>query len=132
MVDQVVETFGRWTGGQRELLAAEGGRVLVGRVDHIVGVVVDVAGCRVDKVVVGRVELVEGQVEVKASLQLSQVSEEGGRLNHVGGKVDQLVCVVAGRVVDSFDPVVIEDRVEEVVDIAGGGAVSDGVGVGGG
>ena len=85
MVDQVVETFGRWTVGQRELLAAEGGRVLVGRVDHIVGVVVDVAGCRVDKVVVGRVELVEGQVEVKASLQLSQVSEEGGRLNHVGG-----------------------------------------------
>ena len=58
---------------------------VVGRVDHVVGVVVDVAGCRVDKVVVGRVELVEGQVEVKASLQLSQVSEEGGRLNHVGG-----------------------------------------------
>ena len=81
--------------------------------------------------VVGRVELVEGQVEVKASLQLSQVSEEGGRLNHVGGMVDQLVCVVAGRVVDSCDPVATEDRVEEVVDIAGGGAVSDGVGVGG-
>ena len=73
------------------------------RVDHIVGVVVDrvvvvstdgvedEAGCRVDKVVVGRVELVEGQVVVdveeacKASLQLSQASEEGGRLNHVGG-----------------------------------------------
>ena len=33
----------------------------------------------------GRVELVEGQVDVKASLQLSQASEEGGRLNHVGG-----------------------------------------------
>ena len=89
MVDQVVETFGRavsaGAGGQRELLAAEGGRVLVGRVDHVVGVVVDEAGCRVDKVVVGRVGLVEGQVEVKARLQLSQVSEEGGRLNHVGG-----------------------------------------------
>ena len=28
--------------------------------------------------------------------------------------------------------VATEDRVEEVVDIAGGGAVSDGVGVGGG
>ena len=96
---------------------------VVGRVDVVVG--------RDDKVV-GRVDVVEGLVEVRASLQLSQVSEEGGRLNHVGGKVDQLVCVVAGRVVDSFDPVVIEDRVEEVVDIAGGGAVSDGVGVGGG
>ena len=64
---------------------------VVGRVDAVVGVVVDVAGCRVDKVVVGRVELVEGQVVVdveeacKASLQLSQTSEEGGRLNHVGG-----------------------------------------------
>ena len=55
----------------------------------------------------------------KASLQLSQVSEEGGRLNHVGGMVDQVVGVV------------VEDRVEEVVDI-GGGAVGDGVGVGGG
>ena len=66
MVDQVVETFGRavsaGAGGQRELLAAEGGRVLVGRVDHVVGVVVDVASCSVGKVVVGRVELVEGQV----------------------------------------------------------------------
>ena len=122
---------------------------VVGRVDHVVGVVVnravvvstdgvvDGACCRVDKVVVGRVELVEGQVVVdveeafKASLQLSQVSEEGGRLNHVGGMVDQLVGVVAGWVVDSIDQAVVEDRVEEVVDI-GGGAVSDGVGVGGG
>ena len=116
------------------------------RVDHVVGVVVDrvvavstdgvvdKAGFRVDKVLVGRVELVEGQVVVdveacKASLQLSQVSEEGGRLNHVGGMVDQLVGVVAGWVVDSIDQAVVEDRVEEVVDI-GGGTVSDGVGVG--
>ena len=47
-----------------------------GRVDMVVG--------RDDKAV-GGVDVVEGLVEVRASLQLSQVSEEGGRLNHVGG-----------------------------------------------
>ena len=54
--------------------------VLVVSIDEVV----EEADCRLDKVVVGRVELVEGQVVVdveeacKASLQLSQVSEEGG------------------------------------------------------
>ena len=120
-----------------DLVAVVVREVVVVSIDEVV----DEGDGRVDKVVVGRVELVEGQVVVdeaeacKASLELSQVSEEGGRHNHIGGMVDQVVGVVAGRVVDSIDQVVevvVEKRVEEVVDIAGGGAVSDGVGVGGG
>ena len=64
-----------------DLVAVVVREVVVVSIDEVV----DEADCRVDKVVVGRVGLVEGQVEVKARLQLSQVSEEGGRLNHVGG-----------------------------------------------